>query len=310
MELYLQNHKKNRYFAEYKVLPGLQKYQNRQGWKDYYIGNLIIFSHRITPYDEENFPDKLHFHNFYEMDIYNSGQISYVSDEREIIPQRDDVLLFPPGCSHTARLLEPSRYDRYVFYFSPQIFSALGDDCVPHLFQSDKACCHYIAPEARGRFFYLLEELKTILESGQEDVGLRAYSYTLQLLLLIAHHSSVNNDSIAVVPQKVLKIKDHIDTHFQTIGTITEVASQFYYSREYISRLFKQYYNLNLSEYLVNKKIEYAKHCLEQGKSVGFTFDACGFHTMSSFVNAFKAHTGMTPSEYKRSHAAKKAVGR
>ncbi|MBP3700705.1 MAG: helix-turn-helix domain-containing protein [Lachnospiraceae bacterium] len=40
-------------------------------------------------------------------------------------------------------------------------------------------------------------------------------------------------------------------------------------------------------------------------KSVGFTFDACGFHTMSSFVNAFKTHTGMTPSEYKRNHLTK-----
>ena len=306
MESYLQKHKENRYFAEYKSLPGLQKYKNRQGWEDYYIGYHIIFSHRVTSYDAENFPDKLHSHPFYEMDIYNSGQISYVSDEREIIPQRDDVLLFPPGCSHTARLLEPSRYDRYVFYISPQIFSALGDGCVPHLFQTDKACCQYIAPEARGRFFFLLEELKSTLESGQDDLGLQAYSYALQLFLLIAHHSSVNNDSIAVVPQKVLNIKDYIDTHFQTITTITEVASHFYYSREYTSRLFKQYYNLNLSEYLTSKKIDYAKHCLEQGKSVGFTFDTCGFHTMSSFVNAFKAWTGMTPSEYKRGHAGKK----
>lgn len=307
MKYYLDEHKKNRYFAEHSTYPGLQKYKNKQGWDDYYIGNHIIFSHRITPYDEENFPDKLHAHIFYEMDIYNSGQISYVSDEREIIPQRDDVLLFPPGCSHTARLLEPSRYDRYVFYFSPQLFDSLGDGCTPHFFQGEKARCHYIAPEARGRFFFLLEELKTALESNQDDMGLQAYSYALQLFLLISRHSSVNNDSIAVVPQKVLNIKDYIDTHFQTLGTITEVAAHFYYSREYISRLFKQYYNLNLSEYLVNKKIEYAKLCLEQGKSVGFAFDACGFHTMSSFVNAFKVHTGMTPSEYKRSHTAKNA---
>ena len=40
---------------------------------------------------------------------------------------------------------------------------------------------------------------------------------------------------------------------------------------------------------------------LREGKSVAFSFDASGFRSMSSFINAFRARTGMTPSEYRRS---------
>ncbi len=63
-------------------------------------------------------------------------------------------------------------------------------------------------------------------------------------------------------------------------------------------------YNIQLSEYLLNKKINCAKALLEKGKSVSFAFDASGFRSMSSFINAFRQRTGMTPSEYKRAHRA------
>ncbi|MBQ7886991.1 MAG: helix-turn-helix domain-containing protein, partial [Clostridia bacterium] len=43
------------------------------------------------------------------------------------------------------------------------------------------------------------------------------------------------------------------------------------------------------------------KNLLKEGKSVTFAFDSSGFHSMSSFINAFRSRTSMTPSEYKRS---------
>ena len=122
MKYYLQEHIESRYLPEALIRPGLQKYRNYTGWEDYYIGRHLVFSHRRTDYSASMFPEKLHSHRFFEMDIYITGQISYISDDQEMLPHKDDILLVPPGCMHTARLLDLGPYERYVFY-TPRSFS-------------------------------------------------------------------------------------------------------------------------------------------------------------------------------------------
>ena len=73
MKNYLQKHLHSVYLPTATHLPGLVRYENRYGWQDYYIGDKILFSHRKTVYDFAGFPEKLHSHSFYEMDIYVSG---------------------------------------------------------------------------------------------------------------------------------------------------------------------------------------------------------------------------------------------
>ena len=301
MKTYLQQHIESRYLPDALVKPGLQKYRNFTGWEDFYIGKHLVFSHRKTDYSASMFPEKLRSHRFFEMDIYIAGQISYISDDQEMLPRKDDILLVPPGCMHTARLLDLGTYERYVFYFSPQLFSSLDIGTLPDFFSQKHASFHHIGSQYRAEFFYLLEKLKALLQSDENDAALLAYSYVMQLFHLIANHSNVNSSRISDIPENVRALREYVDHNFQTLSTVSEIAQHFYYSREYISRIFKQYYNLHLSEYPINKKVDYAKNLLKEGKSVTFAFDSSGFHSMSSFINAFRARTGMTPSDYKRS---------
>lgn len=305
MEHYLQLHKSSRYLPSEKLIPGIKKYSNRFGWDDFYIGQHLIFSHRRTTYDLIAFPEKLHSHSFYEMDIYEEGNISYISDNQEIFPKRNDIILFPPGRFHTARLSEKSEYNRYVFYFDPQLFDFLGKDCFPKLFKTNSAGCYRIDKEKRGEFFYLLEKLEAVLYDDNLEHGLLVFSYVLQFFYLINGWAKLNQESVAQIPQKVLEVKKYVDANYHELNTTLEIADHFFYSREYVSRIFKQYYNINLSEYLVNKKITRAKQALEQGGNVTYAFSASGFRSMSSFVKAFRSRTSMTPSEYKRTYCLK-----
>ena len=98
----------------------------------------------------------------------------------------------------------------------------------------------------------------------------------------------------------LLWMRTQTRVYFKTLQTVNEIAQHFYYSREYVSKIFRQYYNLPLSEYLMIQKINYAKALLTEGKSVTCACSSCGFHSMSSFINAFRKRTGITPSEYKK----------
>lgn len=305
MNSYLQDHiAKGMYLdaSGHDGRAGLRIFKSKNGWNDCYVGQHFVFSHRITDYDNNSFPESFHSHEFYEMDIYCGGNIKYVSDQQEIVPKRDDILIFPPGCSHTAKLVGSSRYERIVFYFSKAFFTDIDRQLFPELFRDAHVNCRVVLRESRGEFFYLLEKLKNIAYADKPDDGLLAYSYLLRLLHLIAHETVSNSKRIVAIPQKILDIKVYADSNFTSIKTASEVAEHFFYSREYVSRIFKQYYNISLSDYLQNKKLEYGGNLLKSGQSVGYACDASGFRSMSAFVSAFRGKYGVTPSQYKHAN--------
>ena len=302
MKKYLQDHLFSVYLPTEAKLPGLTRYENRYGWQDYYIGDKLLFSHRKTVYDFAGFPEKLHSHSFYEMDIYVSGSISYIADNQEFSPIRDNILIIPPGCQHTARMLDNGQYERYVFYFDPEVLDFLGSGYLGETFRYKHPSCLSVLHNKRAEFYFLRERLMDVLHSEESDAAAQAFSYVSMLLFLVSNHTQINRSSITEIPQRVLDVKHFVDHNFQELNTTAEIANHFFYSREYVSRIFKQHYNINLSEYLVNQKINHAKRLLERGNSVAFSCNAAGFKSTSAFINAFRQRTNMTPAEYKRAH--------
>ena len=62
MRDYFGSHLRKYYTSVQDPQPGLKVCTNRNGWQDYFLGEYLVFSHRITFYNRETFPDKLHTH--------------------------------------------------------------------------------------------------------------------------------------------------------------------------------------------------------------------------------------------------------
>ena len=102
------------------------------------------------------------------------------------------------------------------------------------------------------------------------------------------------------LPENIARIKKYIDTYYSSIEGVSEIASYFFYSREHASRLFRQYFNITLSDYLMQRRVAESVRMLLDGSSVSDACYAVGFHSVSSYINAFKRVTGCLPSEYKK----------
>lgn len=302
MEAYLKSHLESRYLNRDTLLPGLAKYSSRHGWTDYYLGENLIFSHRDTSYSLGGFPDKLHSHNFYEMDIYQAGNISYIANNHEIFPQKDNILLFPPGTYHTGRMSATGRYERYVFYFSAELFDFLDSQCLPNIFKSNAVTCLEIDPAKKCELYYLLNKIEYTLHQNDGSASLLAFAYIMQLFHLVGMSTALNTDNVCAIPPNILDIKTYIDENFMDLNSASEIADHVFYSREHITRVFKLYFNTTVSEYLINRKLSCAKKVLEEGGSVTSALHTSGYRSVSSFVSTFKKHTSMTPSEYKKTH--------
>lgn len=99
---------------------------------------------------------------------------------------------------------------------------------------------------------------------------------------------------------KVSSMKNYIDTHFLQIGSLKEMSYEFGYTYSHISKVFKKTYGLTPSDYLQNKKTEYACSLLKEGEKLEEIAVVLGYSTTFNFSRAFKNRLGLSPGAYKK----------
>ncbi|MCG8316928.1 MAG: AraC family transcriptional regulator [Pseudomonadales bacterium] len=79
-----------------------------------------------------------------------------------------------------------------------------------------------------------------------------------------------------------------------------EAAEKLHISKRTLARRLKDE-NTTFLNILNEIRIEEAERCLGQGLSVGETAEQLGYESCASFINLFKKHVGITPTEYRKS---------
>ena len=75
---------------------------------------------------------------------------------------------------------------------------------------------------------------------------------------------------------EMAEIKEYIDKNYASIDSASDIAANFYYSREHLSRKFKSRFNISLADYITMRRINESVRLLghmsvaEASYSVGF----------------------------------------
>ena len=102
-----------------------------------------------------------------------------------------------------------------------------------------------------------------------------------------------------VIYRKVLEYVG--ENYSDPMMNVSSVADHFDISIAYLSRVFKKYHGINISEYITGYRLDRAKALLEEGKMVGEVVEMCGFGSLRTFLRVFKSVEGITPGQYKSS---------
>ena len=83
--------------------------------------------------------------------------------------------------------------------------------------------------------------------------------------------------------------------------TLDEVAAHVHLTPSYFSRLFAEIGGKGFARYLAEQRVEHARMMLATtDMSITDVAFASGFGSFCAFSRAFRSHTGMTPSDFKR----------
>lgn len=96
-------------------------------------------------------------------------------------------------------------------------------------------------------------------------------------------------------------IKDYIDKNFAGNITLAEVANRYYISYSHLSKLFHQKYGMSFQEYLICRRMTYAKQLLQSPElSIQEISLRSGYDNVFNFSRAFKKFYGLSPSHYRK----------
>lgn len=85
-----------------------------------------------------------------------------------------------------------------------------------------------------------------------------------------------------------------------------EIASHVFLNPDYLTRIFKKETGMSISDYLQQRRIEYAKELLAHtNQSVSDIAAACGYSNLSYFSTLFKKAVGSNPVDYRKRSQSK-----
>ncbi|MBR6646941.1 MAG: helix-turn-helix transcriptional regulator, partial [Clostridia bacterium] len=155
--------------------------------------------------------------------------------------------------------------------------------------------------ESREALMALLHSLKKVFSEAASPLEeALMHAYVIQIFYLINKDKCPHKSEFSTLPENILTLKHYVDSNYSGISFISQVAEHFFYSREYVSRLFRKYFDTTISEYIMKRRVAKCQELILQGMPFIDIAYQVGFGSLSTFIRAFRSVTGMTPSEYRK----------
>jgi AraC-like DNA-binding protein len=113
------------------------------------------------------------------------------------------------------------------------------------------------------------------------------------------HSTPVKNQFNTKDTDRLDRIHDYIDEHYQRRIDIQEVADLSHLTKPAFCRYFKKMTRLTFTQFVNHYRIDKAKKLLLSGKNVTETCFSSGFESLSYFNRTFKKITGTNPISFR-----------
>lgn len=266
----------------------------------------MVYKHTKQP--DHELPD--HFHDWYEMVYVYKGTGRFFINQTFYDMREHDLFLIPTNTIHRAFPSDDEPVNSTALFFSPELVHSLHHDTYPY------ARCFENA-KRRNRFkIELNEEASHTIEERLHHIHVehteQRHGYKqamtlhlLHLLLLINRIDAAREPQAAedspLIPLWMKEILPFIDQHIHEPISLSSLSERASVTPPHFSRVFKQWTGMNVTQYIVSKRIVLAKEKLvTTDDNIEMIAHTCGFESVSYFYKTFKRLTGLTPTEYKR----------
>lgn len=258
-------------------------------------------------YDDVSFSKvSPHSHNHYEFYFFLNGNIRYNIGDSQFNMQPGDFLIIKPGLLHFPEVRlsnDDIRYERFVIWMSTDYANTIleKDNLLEYALGEYLSKGHYHFRPDRTMQTKILNLLSDLIEeTSDKKPGFQmAIDALLSQLFVNLSRVITNKDNVRredVAPDLYASIIRYIHANLRSPLTLDEIASEFYVSKGYISRIFKQHLNISVHQYVIKVKVEnvLAEASVRGGEVTEIAYEY-GFSNYSTFYRECQKLYGKSP---------------
>ena len=252
-----------------------------------------------------------HFHNQYEIFYLIDGERRFFFDNRSYLVKGGTLILVDENAIHMTMANSDQEFghDRIILYVDrdkmkeyDQMFSNLN--LVKFLHQN-----YGVFPlneKQQQDFIDLYLKLQYEFDNKNRNykamIDMEIIKYFIQFMR--ENHTPALQDEDMVSSSKyknIYAVADYISENFDRQLTLDALAGQFYISKYYLSRTFKEITGYGINEYINIHRIQRAKRLLEEtDMSISEISIALGYESMTYFEKIFKTYMTLSPLKYRK----------
>lgn len=242
---------------------------------------------------------KWHYHeNSFEFSVPINGTFSFVTPEKSYQFSAGDVFVSFPNEVHGTDQAQFPPGKLYWFQLDvsdPERFMFLCPEAARDLIDKLTNLPHHIIHVEKTKTLMLIE--KAFDAAYRESAPQLTASCLVLFLHLILSHDEKAPYHIQPNIQKVL---DHIDANIFSDLSLEELSELAALSCSQFKKNFKNALGISPRNYINQKKVEFSKKLLLEGRSVTETAMYLNFSSSNYFSTVFKKYTRCSPVEFVR----------
>lgn len=241
-----------------------------------------------------------HFHKEWSIGAILAGKSEFVCEGRLHKVKAGTLVMMNPNVVHACNPLQDSPWAYYMMYLDKQwVMSILSDAKITtSTIWKDTPLDTLSIPSFYNEFINVCTNLmSTIISANQKNETLQEY-----LRGLFTHLFSTEKNIRSASPINTLyKVANYLNKYCVEGTPIELISEEFGLSTGYMTRTFKQQFNMTPHAYRLNCRVQAAQQALKAGNTIVEVAHDAGFSDQAHFQRVFKQRVAATPNQYRRS---------
>ncbi|WP_095077155.1 AraC family transcriptional regulator [Pseudomonas sp. Irchel s3h17] len=237
-----------------------------------------------------------HSHEHFSIGAITAGRSTYLHERSAFEVAAGTVVLMNPGDVHACNPIDDQPWAYRMLYVDTPWLTDLQHQLG---FSAELDFRRFTVTHIANRAMFdglnrlydtLLDEQASTLQKHSATV---AFFTEVQTLL---------NPAEVLVREPNFKLEraaEYIREHCTQALKLEDICEAAQLSASYLIRAFKQQYGMTPHAFLVNHRIQFARHQLRQGQLIADVALQAGFADQAHFQRAFKQHLAATPGQYR-----------
>ncbi|MEM1485900.1 AraC family transcriptional regulator [Oscillospiraceae bacterium PP1C4] len=249
-----------------------------------------------------------HFHHLYEIILITEGSAEFIINSKHYVARKNSLIFISDLENHAVKVAQYP-YKRYVITMTRDFtLMMIKDPTLMSVLVQRPESFPYIAELNETLTTKMVHLLSDLLDECRICdafwLNRSAAIITGLLIDLYRHNKKVFpiNENTNIV-QTVLSIQRYISKNFSNEITLDELSAQYFISKYYLSRSFKEISGYNFKDYIILHRLTEAKEMLcHTNRLVTDIGASVGYSNVNHFIRIFKQHEGISPLQYRKLH--------